>query len=1030
MFKVIAEPLNNEEVRVDMVFVHGLSDDWRSTWSKDGQDEVSWIEDFIPRDIPHTRIFACGRNILDGSQKYRLFPSDGLQEYESNRDTIKRPVIFLAHSLGGLILQAFLQQCTVPLRTSTKGIIFFGTPNLSWQEDQKTNFAAAMASLGHTVEPDYISNLGSISDQFARWVVDQKFAARMVCFYERLPVTGDVMIVDRGSNFLPCCDSRGLDASHMDMTKFESTSSTNYQTVLQCLRSMYCLADESMRVLLRHSLQPNSYGRLSKLPATPDGCEEFIASTQGNADIRDIGRLGLVAEDQGHYEKAEERYQAAINSLMTKGKCSAEITNLGHIAVALVKGCLDVETEEKFQRAAQSLQALDAPGSDDSAVLFCLHKWASLLCKRGLYKNAELYSKCCLEARLRISGNGSDSTLLTAANVMICLVQQNRHQEAYSILRNALENRNLALVNSSAEVPVLEVLAKLALEGGDDELAEVLSSDVLRKAIHLHGIKHPFTLNCMSGLADVLAQKGDLSRAEALSRRALNGLEHALGNDHPDCLRTACRLADYICAQQRYDDAALRHERILEKQQMRIGDKHPDTLLTMRSLGIDFALQRCWLDSEMLLDETLRGLTTYLGPENIQTTRTAEALRCVRDLQGERTHQKRSAESTLLAFLQPQPKIVSYNALTYAYSHSSFHTSIEGEVLQAVTSDDEEKLTNTLLNNSVTPAILGRALRGSAAKSQESMVRCLLSFNAPINGQSGYHGSALQAASLAGSVAVVELLLEHDVDIYHEGGILVNALRAAVFGGHEAILRLLLKSIAPGRPSQDVLNSSLQLALRIENPAMIDLILGAGADINARDELFGSPVQQASSYGQESIMTVQLRSADINMRGGIFSNPLQAALETQNESAVNRLLEAGATFRSSATDELPKGLISTHERQELAKILLKRLAYSLPQRTLSVDFGLWDPIQTPKQPVISWTNTEGIQNRSSSHLPQPISSEKYSHPKRVSTMKRMLPVRRGGGTTKVSNESSNMQSPRTRTKRNLSTLRRKLSGLT
>lgn len=1025
MFEIIAEPLNNVDVRVDLVFVHGLSDDWRSTWKKDGQDGVSWIQDFITSDIPHARIFACGRNILDGSRTYQPFPIDGLQEYERNRYSQKRPVIFLAHSLGGLILQAFLQECNPLLRNSTKGIIFFGTPNLSWQENQRINFAAAVRALGRTVNSDYLSNLGLISDKFAAWVVDQHFAGRMICFYERLPVTGNIIVVEKGSRFLPRCDSRGLDANHMDMTKFQSRSSANYQTVLQSLRSMYCHADEGMRVLLRHSLQPNSHGRLINLPATPDGCEEFMASTQGSVIIRDIGRLALIAEDQGHYQKAESRYRAAIDSLLLRNNCSLEVINLGRLAIRFAERGFEDGTEEDFEQIARSFQTMGSAGSDDTAVLFCLHKWACLLCNRGRYKHAELYSRCCLEARIRITGKGSASTLLAAANLVWCLVLQKRHQEGYNILRDALEHQDLALSYSCSEIPLLRVLVQLELASGSHELAESLSSDILRKSIRVYGFGHPFTLSCMSDLAAVLARRGHLSRAEALSRRALNGLEHALGNDHPDCLKTACRLANNICFQQRYDDATVRHKKILKKQQMRIGNEHPDTLLTMRSLGIDFALQRCWKDAEIILDETFQGLKACLGPEDTHTTETEDALRNVRELQDRKEHPQ-----TLLEVFRPQSGLVSYRSLTYARSPSCFHTSVEDEVLQAVTEKDEQRVVEILAGDRIGPTVSGRALRESAATSQEPLVRHLLTCKVPLNRQSGYHGTVLQAAALAGNEAIVKLLLEYKIDMYVVGGLLGNALRAAVFGRKEAILRLLLQAIAPGRLSQDVLNSSLQLALRLEDSAMIDLLLGAGADINAEDSLFGSPLQQAAFYGQEKIMTIQLRSADINKRGGIFGSPLQAALETQNEAAVNHLLEAGATILSSPRTSFPKGHISTHEREELAKILLKRLAYSLPHRSLSVDFGLWDPIQTPKQPVVSWTPTVGFRNNSSSHLQKPVPPEEIPRPKRVSTMKRLLLDRKSGSTTDVSKQKPPILNPSTKKKRSIQSLRRKFSGLT
>ncbi|KAL8717116.1 MAG: hypothetical protein Q9225_005614 [Loekoesia sp. 1 TL-2023] len=820
------------------------------------------------------------------------------------------------------------------------------------------------------------------------------------------------------------------------MTKFSKESHTNYQIVLQSMKSMYCLADESMKVLLRHSLRSNSHGRLRNLPSTPDGCEEFIVSTKGTPEVRNIGRLALVSEDQGHYKKAEEKYQAAVRLLSSSGQCSPAVRNLGQLAMTLADRGHNDETEERFQKAAKSLKKQESPERDDAAILFCLHKWAYLVYSRGQYKHAELYSRCCLEARINMFGKGSTATLLTAVNLILSMMSQGRHQDAYNLLRDALENENLTFPHNVAEVKALNTLAKLASECGHDDLAESLSCDVLRKSIYLHGDEHPFTLNCMSDLAGILAQKGHLSKAEALSRHALDGLEQTLGNDHPDCLKVASRLADYICFQQRYDDASVRHKQILKTQQMRIGNHHPDTLFTMTSLGVDFALQRYWKNAEVVLDQALSGLDSCLGSEHSHTVWTAKALNSVREIQNERVPKDRGVQLDLLKVFGSKPRSTSnHDYPYYAFAISSFQTSAEGEVLQSVMDGNEERLQSILVEKTVHPQILGRALREAAASSQEAIVELLLNFNAPIHAQSGYHGNALQAASFAGSHAIVKLLLDRKADVNQEGGILRNALRAAVLGRHEAILRILLSSVPTGKLSQDILNSSIQLAVRTEDMAMIDLLLEAGADINAEDNLFGGPLQQASFYGQEKIMTMLLeRKSDIQRRGGIFTNPLRAAIQTQNESAINQLLEAGATIQSNSTSCLPDRKISIHERKELAEILLKRLADSLPYRPLTIHTSSWDPLKISPQPFIytsEWTEPQSrskIHHYSNRPLTVRSGSGDASKPNRVSSMKRIFEFQGGASRDGPIRDQSIKKSSKKKTKQTLQSLKRRLTN--
>ncbi|KAI4272476.1 MAG: hypothetical protein LQ337_005274 [Flavoplaca oasis] len=969
--EVVAKSVKSDEIKLDLVFVHGLSDDWQSTWNKAG---ISWIEKFLPKDIPSTRILTCGWGTQDVSQKDPSLGIRGLQDYEKKRDNKMRPVVFLAHSLGGLILQNFLQHCDPALRLSTKGIMFFGTPNSFQNIYHRTRFVHAMALVGYNFDDEYLSFLASTSEGFSAWLNETPFTGRVVCFYETLPITDDVVVLDKISATLPHCEAEGLDASHLDMTKFSSTTDTNYQIVLQYLKSMYFLADDSMRVLLRHSLEAHPHSRLGSLPTTPDGCEEIIVSTHGTPAERNLVRLALVAEDQGHYKKAEEKYKEVIDSLSRSGQCTSAVRELTGLALAHAERHLDLDTETKFVGISDLLRKTKLPGLDDAAILFCIHKWACLMYGRGRYTHAELYSRHCLEFRIKFYGKGSMSTLLTAANWISCMVSLGRHKRAHSTIRDALEFQDLTLPHNVSAIQVLQTFAKLATVCGYHDLAESLLCDVLRKAIYLYGWEHPFTLNHVSELAAILERKGNLSSAEALSRYSLAGLEQMLGNDHPHCLRAACRLADYVCLQRRYDDAILRHKEVLTKQRLRIGNQHPETLLTMKSLGIDFALHLYWKDAETVLEQAVNGLETCLGSDDNNTVWAVKALNAVKELQGERAPEEGAMQMLKTCLLQPTPTTHRKNP-TFIYGPSPFQTQVESDMLRAVIDDDLARLKDLLQNQANNSQILGQALREAAASSHKSAVQLLLQFDAPVNAQSGYHGSALQAASLAGSLGIVELLLQHNADVNLEGGIFGNALRAAVYGGYEPILCLLLGSHSSGGLSRNILNTSIQLALRTENLTIIDRLVKAGADIDAEDNLFGSPLQQASFYGQSNIMMTLLeRKSNINMGGGLLASPLQAAIETQNEWAVNRLLQSGAKIRSISADIILDGhILQIDEREELARILLKHLAESLPYRSISATSGSYNPSQNINPAFTKMTGRTGLETPSGTNRDSQIS---------------------------------------------------------
>ena len=110
--------------RTSIVAVHGLNplgrqnDDnhaW-NTWRKPGtKDGNLWLRDRLPDVAPHARIFlyAYNSNLIFGSSKERLVhqANDLLETlYLKRVPDPRRPIIFIGHSLGG-IMSKQVRQC-------------------------------------------------------------------------------------------------------------------------------------------------------------------------------------------------------------------------------------------------------------------------------------------------------------------------------------------------------------------------------------------------------------------------------------------------------------------------------------------------------------------------------------------------------------------------------------------------------------------------------------------------------------------------------------------------------------------------------------------------------------------------------------------------------------------------------------------------------------------------------------------------------------------------------------------------------
>ena len=128
---------------IDIVFVHGLNpkglmNHARQTWTDNGG--VFWPEVFLPQEIPSARVLLFSYNscILSNASSanvasHATMLCDRLKNRRLKKEVIHRPLIFVAHSLGGLLVkQALVEAMVNPryrcLKASTRGLVFFATP--------------------------------------------------------------------------------------------------------------------------------------------------------------------------------------------------------------------------------------------------------------------------------------------------------------------------------------------------------------------------------------------------------------------------------------------------------------------------------------------------------------------------------------------------------------------------------------------------------------------------------------------------------------------------------------------------------------------------------------------------------------------------------------------------------------------------------------------------------------------------------------------------------------------------------------
>ncbi|KAI1207405.1 uncharacterized protein F4807DRAFT_434469 [Annulohypoxylon truncatum] len=250
----------SDNANIDICFVHGLAGDRTGTWewADDNSKEThSWPAEFLPQDIEADRLnvrilsygyksFAPTPEYLTQRTLYRHSQSLLLALANLRKDCPDRPLIFVGHSLGGIVIKSaliFSSQDKSPdllaLSVSTTGIIFLGTPHnetmptldqLKWPR-----ILANIVDLTKVGNPSLVKHLEKQSLSLQSRL--QPFKAlsdniSIVSYYEEASTTLPHIIVPKPST-KPSYGDRVdiIHAGHRDMCRFNSRENPDYKNV-------------------------------------------------------------------------------------------------------------------------------------------------------------------------------------------------------------------------------------------------------------------------------------------------------------------------------------------------------------------------------------------------------------------------------------------------------------------------------------------------------------------------------------------------------------------------------------------------------------------------------------------------------------------------------------------------------------------------------------------------------------------------------------------------------------------------------
>ncbi|KAI0450500.1 ribonuclease-like protein p/mrp subunit [Xylaria acuta] len=265
----LTEVYRGENPEIDIVAVHGINGDAFNTFSSKSNNRF-WLgdDDMLPRDVRNSRIMtyrypASVVTMLGSTSSDRILQhaQTMIAELVADRElenATERPIIFVCHSLGGIIVKRALVYSASrtgrhinhlrSIYVSTYAILFFGTPHQGSGTASLATFTQRIVDVllpsklvdtqGQLLDALKESSeiLQEITDNFVPLMKD----LRVYFFWEQektdLGYKFDYVVTEASAApILDNTDRAGLRADHRAMCRFASRNAPGYRLVASSL---------------------------------------------------------------------------------------------------------------------------------------------------------------------------------------------------------------------------------------------------------------------------------------------------------------------------------------------------------------------------------------------------------------------------------------------------------------------------------------------------------------------------------------------------------------------------------------------------------------------------------------------------------------------------------------------------------------------------------------------------------------------------------------------------------------------------
>ncbi len=306
----------DDDCAIDIIFVHGLTGDSRATWSCPVDDSFwpQWIHDDLNRVAIYTFGYPSSLFAKWAKKEMDIFErAANTLEVMAGMSLGQRPVVFVAHSLGGLLVKILLRKANESsdldfkkIAASTRLVFFLSTPHTGSSLANVINAAPGKSSHIAVLAND-TGFLEDLKGSYKK-LTEERDDLSTVVYYEKRKTKHVALVVDRHSADPGAsrCEPVALDKDHIDICKPVNRDDVLYLGIKRHISNL--LAD----IPLKHSIDadesyanPSETDRRSLFDKFVDANRESeypIANDGQNKFAQKLTKIGLFSSARADYD--------------------------------------------------------------------------------------------------------------------------------------------------------------------------------------------------------------------------------------------------------------------------------------------------------------------------------------------------------------------------------------------------------------------------------------------------------------------------------------------------------------------------------------------------------------------------------------------------------------------------------------------------------------------------------------------------------------------------------------------------------